>query len=210
MSLKGSAENNNVLIGKINRLEELRGYSAYEIALINGFEGTEEEWLESLVPDGGNHAARHAKGGGDELTPAMIGAAPAVESTTYPGCYYRTVNGVTEWINPPMTEGVAYRTTERYLGKAVYTMLIDCGNLPNATSKNVSTGVSIATHTFIDLKVFAEWTSGTTAMKSAFPIINTADGIVARAQFSSSSIQIVTTTDRSTTTAYAVIKYVEK
>ena len=144
------------------------------------------------------------------VTASQIGAVPAVESTNYSGCYYRTVNGVTEWINPPMTEGVAYRTTERYLGKAVYTMLIDCGNLPNATSKNVSTGVSIATHTFIDLKVFAEWTSGTTAMKSAFPIINTADGIVARAQFSSSSIQIVTTTDRSTTTAYAVIKYVEK
>lgn len=36
------------LIGKINGLETLKGYSAYEIALIHGFEGTEEEWLASM------------------------------------------------------------------------------------------------------------------------------------------------------------------
>ncbi len=32
-----------------NRLYELRGYSAYEVALLNGFVGTEEEWLASLT-----------------------------------------------------------------------------------------------------------------------------------------------------------------
>lgn len=47
MSLTGKAEG-KILRGKINRLDELRGYSAYEIALIHGFKGTEEEWLESL------------------------------------------------------------------------------------------------------------------------------------------------------------------
>ena len=30
------------------QLDSWRGYSAYEIAVKNGFEGTEEEWLESL------------------------------------------------------------------------------------------------------------------------------------------------------------------
>lgn len=30
----------------------LRGYSAYEIAVQHGFEGTEEEWLASLVSSG--------------------------------------------------------------------------------------------------------------------------------------------------------------
>ena len=30
----------------------LRGYSSYEIAIQNGFEGTEEEWLDSLKGDG--------------------------------------------------------------------------------------------------------------------------------------------------------------
>ena len=47
MSLKGNATHKE-LRGKINRLSELRGYSAYEMALIYGFEGTEEEWLASL------------------------------------------------------------------------------------------------------------------------------------------------------------------
>lgn len=48
MSLTGNAAANSRLRGKINGLETIRGYSAYEIALIHGFEGTEEEWLESL------------------------------------------------------------------------------------------------------------------------------------------------------------------
>jgi hypothetical protein len=47
----------------------------------------------------------------------------------------RVVNGVEEWVNPPMMIGVEYRTTERYDGKAVYAKLVDFGTLPNATSK---------------------------------------------------------------------------
>lgn len=43
-----------------------------------------------------------------------------IESTANPGCYYRTVGGETEWINPPMHTDVVYRTTERYDGKPVY------------------------------------------------------------------------------------------
>ena len=42
-----------------------------------------------------------------------------------------------EWVNPPMTLGVEFRTTERYLWKPVYCRLIDFGSLPNATSKMV-------------------------------------------------------------------------
>ena len=55
---------------------------------------------------------------------AQVGAEPAVESTEYPGCYYRTVDGVVEWLNPPMMDGVEYRMTERYVGKPVYAKLI--------------------------------------------------------------------------------------
>lgn len=32
-----------------------------------------------------------------------------------------------EWINPPMSIGVEYRTVERYLGKPVYIKLVNCG-----------------------------------------------------------------------------------
>lgn len=48
MSLEGKVKATRKLRGKINRLEILRGYSAYEVAVNNGFEGTEEEWLASL------------------------------------------------------------------------------------------------------------------------------------------------------------------
>lgn len=46
-----------------------------------------------------------------------------------------------EWVNPPMEMGVEYRTTERYLGKPVYVKVVDCGALPNNTTKNVSLGI---------------------------------------------------------------------
>lgn len=35
--------------------------------------------------------------------------------------------GAWEWVNPPMTVGVEYPTTERHKGSRVYTMLINCG-----------------------------------------------------------------------------------
>jgi hypothetical protein len=47
-----------------------------------------------------------------------------------------------EVVNPPMSAGVEYRTTERYQGKAVYTKLVNLSTLPNATSKTVSHGAS--------------------------------------------------------------------
>ena len=44
--------------------------------------------------------------------------------------------GEWEWINPPMQEGVEYRTTERYLNAyPIYTMFTTFGALPNATEK---------------------------------------------------------------------------
>ena len=53
-----------------------------------------------------------------------------VEDNEHPGCFYRVINGKTEWLNPPMELGVEYRTTERWLGKVVYTKLFDYGTLP--------------------------------------------------------------------------------
>lgn len=46
-ALKQQESNISANIGQV-----LRGYSAYEIAVQNGFEGTEEEWLASLVGGG--------------------------------------------------------------------------------------------------------------------------------------------------------------
>ena len=48
MGLQGSADSKYDLRGKVSKLHELRGYSAYEIAVIHGFNGTEEEWATEL------------------------------------------------------------------------------------------------------------------------------------------------------------------
>lgn len=48
MSLNGSADSVIKLRGSMNTPEAIHGKSAYEIAVANGFDGTEEEWLASL------------------------------------------------------------------------------------------------------------------------------------------------------------------
>ena len=45
--LKAYLPDNPALAGKLSN-STLRGYSAYDIAVANGFDGTEEEWLETL------------------------------------------------------------------------------------------------------------------------------------------------------------------
>lgn len=54
-----------------------------------------------------------------------------IESEEYPGCYYRNVDGVKEWLNPPMKAGVEYRTAERYNGAVVY-----CKHISHTSTEN--------------------------------------------------------------------------
>lgn len=79
-------------------------------------------------------------------TPAEVGSAPAVESEEHPGCYFRIVDGEIEWINPPMTDNVEYKTAEQWGAKAVYTKRITFTNTTNITSSttaiNVPHGIS--------------------------------------------------------------------
>ena len=46
--IKGKIATEESIKGKLNVERGLDGKSAYEIALLHGFEGTEEEWLNSL------------------------------------------------------------------------------------------------------------------------------------------------------------------
>lgn len=46
--------------------------------------------------------------------------------------------GEWEWVNPPMQLGVEYRTTERWNGAAVYTKLVDCGEMPSNGQKEIT------------------------------------------------------------------------
>lgn len=67
-----------------------------------------------------------------------ISAMQGIESTDHPGCYYVLNGSAVEWINPPMQVGVEYRTTERYLGKPVYTQAINCGSMPDIGSEKTT------------------------------------------------------------------------
>ena len=62
------------------------------------------------------------------VTAEQVGAAPAIGSADNPGCYCRTVDGVQEWVNPPMLVGEEYRTTERWDDKPVYRKMIQYTN----------------------------------------------------------------------------------
>ena len=53
-----------------------------------------------------------------------------IESPEHPGCYYRMVDGVKEWLNPPMMAGVEYRTAERFNGAVVY-----CKHISHASTE---------------------------------------------------------------------------
>lgn len=64
----------------------------------------------------------------------------------YSGCVLKRVSYVEvdngwnpwEWVNPPMQLGVEYRTTERWNDMPVYMKLVDCGALPDKSSKSVA------------------------------------------------------------------------
>lgn len=68
MSLTGNAESGYILRGKLSNLDKINGLSAYEVAVVNGFSGTEEEWLESLKGKDGKDGVV-GKDGADGYTP---------------------------------------------------------------------------------------------------------------------------------------------
>lgn len=109
-----------------------------------------------------------------------------------------------EYINPECQFGVEYPTTERHLGKVVYTKLVDLGTFPNATSKTVAfnstSGVDI-----VALEAFAK-NSGST-LTQMLPLITTSGGISAKVQCTASNVVVYTFTDMSSYTGYAKIKY---
>lgn len=111
-----------------------------------------------------------------------------VEHPDYPGCYYRTVDGVTEWLNPPMEVGVEYRTAERWNGSPVYTKLIDFGAMPAATMKAVK-------HNLGSTQIVRYW-----AQVSDGTALPYNDGnVIVNASCNYTSLIIVSNIDQSTT-----------
>ena len=118
--------------------------------------------------------------------------AVAKADTTYPSCYYRMVDGVKEWINPPMASGVEYRTTERWMGKPVYTKIVAFGNLPNASSKYIAWSPDSGTVAYVIHAV---------AVTSGGSMLNAIDSA------NVNNIWIVTSGDYSNQTANIFLKY---
>lgn len=52
--ITGKISGKETVQGKLSSLKAIHGYSAYEIAVLHGFVGTEEEWLASLKGDNGD------------------------------------------------------------------------------------------------------------------------------------------------------------
>lgn len=106
-----------------------------------------------------------------------------------------------EWVSPPMTLGVEFRTTERYLGKPVYVRLVNFGALGNATTKSVD----VAIENTDKIPVL-----GGTALE--VPLIpgaygGTISGISATRTSAKITISITTTTDLSWMQAEVLLGY---
>lgn len=80
------------------------------------------------------HVSAYSNGATYCVQKAYPGTSYAFELVRY---RYNGTWGEWEYTNPPMAAGVEYRTTERYNGKAVYAKLVELGNLPNASTKDV-------------------------------------------------------------------------
>ncbi len=140
-----------------------------------------------------------------KIVPAINGKdVSAVESSEYPGCYYRMINETVEWLNPPMVVGTVYRTTERHNGKVVYARIISLGHLPNAATKQVRyvpTDGSSATN-ILNLRGYATNESGRPQ-----PLPMNYNGQVIELHANAESIFVRTIADNSTWTAEVMVKY---
>lgn len=106
-----------------------------------------------------------------------------------------------EYVNPPLTLGVEYRTTERYQGKPVYTMAFSFGALPNATEKEVAMPGTDNTCVIFEIH-------GYSTNRMTLPgVSGTAPGLEISLTGLGNKAYIITEVDRSSATAVIVAKY---
>lgn len=72
-----------------------------------------------------------------------------------------------EYVNPPMSLGEEYRTTERYMGKPVYVMVVDCGVAPSKGETWIKINKEISRFISIDAVSYSSDTFQTTIPDSA-------------------------------------------
>ncbi len=136
------------------------------------------------------------------IVDAYKNLAPAVESEAYPGCYYRTVNGVVEWLNPPMISGVEYRTTKRHNGNVVYAKCVNLGTLPN--TGDAQPYLAEGVRRVLSLDLIAVNSAG---KSSFFAQLDIAWNLYWHTESDGLSLLITTRSDRSNRTGYAIMEF---
>lgn len=124
---------------------------------------------------------------------------------TYPTCL-RLMDAADDtnyyWLNAPMNVGVEYRTTEQFLGKAVYVKVFDFGALPNSTYKYIEHGLT-RTHT-VSLSACSH--SGLYYFPSGYRTSSSSAESI-DLYINTSRIIITTVGDWSNQSAYVIVKY---
>ena len=140
------------------------------------------------------------------FTGPVSGVTPYGESAQHPGCFCRTVNGETEWLNPPMELGVEYRTTERYLGKPVYIIRLNPAALVNNGVSYID-GFSNKIDKIVDFSVMVKNSEGTTWYTNHpnLRVIVDTDPETAASRWA--WVRLITTADLTAYTAEVTVKY---
>ena len=131
------------------------------------------------------------------------------ESEEYPGCYYRNVDGETDWLNPPMEPGVEYRTTERQSGNPVYVQVFTVDSLPNTGRHTITHDKGISDTEFVRAEAVAcrKGSDGVSYSYYNFPMISDGGAVRAVIQYGANAVFITTFADVSAYGARVTIWY---
>jgi hypothetical protein len=110
--------------------------------------------------------------------------------------------GVWEYVNPPMTPGVEYRTTERWNGKVVYAQAVDFGSMPNVSYKEryLNDGIT----GLVRVEGYCKYQNGVDSVPFA-----TVSFIGDISIIGSNTLKVTTTQDASSWTGYPSVYYVK-
>ena len=104
-----------------------------------------------------------------------------------------------------ITDGNAVKTGRKIDGKDEYVVRVNCGNMPNNTSKNVNLPINLASVTITQpIQLFGQ------SSNNEYPIMQEGIKWFATTESNSTVLTISTTSDRSRFTCYTEIYYINK
>ena len=150
MNYTGEIEVKESLVGNLNMLKLINGYSAYELALKCGYKGTLEEWLESLKVKG-DPGTMELFGELDAKNKRIMNVADPEEDGD--AVNLKCVKDKISFISKPV---VAVLTSEYEAGEGAYVTIfdveadwLDFDNLPNGFELTIIPNAQNGNHTMI-------------------------------------------------------------